>query len=575
VTSLAPLHTPLPDGSGDGAHSDDQAVSQWGLGFAYLRERGRQWWRPTGAPREARSSLRERMVPSFAREPWWVSWGVPLLVTLIGGFMRFWRLGKPKSVIFDETYYAKDAWAVIHFGHERSWVLDDKQSMTPDDMKIIANPHIWRSLLDGDKAGNAVHPPVGKWMIGGGEWLFGFNPVGWRFAAALCGTLAILMTARIGRRLFRSTLVGGLAGLFLAFDGMEFVMSRTALLDIFVMFWTLAAFGCFLVDRDKMRGRLVAWRESFPPTPLPNDALGPKLGWRPWRVAGAVCLGLDLGTKWSGIMVILVFIPMTMLWDHAAFRAVGIRRHWGAFARRALWQPAALGVLAIVVYVCTWAGWFITKNGYDRQWAAEHGAIHVRGLSALRSWWQYHWDTYHFHVGLDSPHPYMSNPWSWLVMGRPTDYYYCSQNQAGCPALGPDQHQQVLALGTPTLWWFATIALVWCLWRWIARRDWRAGAILGGMLAAWGFWLNYQHRTIFTFYAVAFVPFMTLAAAYLLGAILGRPDASRTRRQWGAIVAGAITVCILLTFVYFYPIYSAGTITYDQWRGRMWWPSWV
>ena len=53
------------------------------------------------------------------------------------------------------------------------------------------------------------------------------------------------------------------------------------------------------------------------------------------------------------------------------------------------------------------------------------------------------------------------------------------------------------------------------------------------------------------------------AAGYLLGVILGRPDASRNRRQWGAIVAGAITVCILLTFVYFYPIFSAGTITYE------------
>jgi dolichyl-phosphate-mannose--protein O-mannosyl transferase len=515
------------------------------------------------------------MVPSFDREPWWVSWGFPLLVTLVGGFMRFWHLGRPKSVVFDETYYAKDAWAVIHFGHERSWVLDDKSSMTPTDLKIIHDPSVWRSLLDGNKPGNAVHPPVGKWMIGAGEWLFGFNPFGWRFVAALCGTLAILMVARIARRMFRSTLVGCLAGLLLAADGMEFVMSRMALLDIFVMFWTLAAFGCLLVDRDKMRTRLVNWRESLPPTPLPDDTRGPRLGWRPWRIGAAVCLGLDLGTKWSGIAMILVFMAMSMLWDHAAFRAVGIRRHWLVFVRRALWQPFVLGALSIVVYMSSWAGWFLTKDGYDRQWAAEHGAIHVRFLSALRSWWQYHWDTYHFHVGLDSPHPYMSNPWSWLVMGRPTDYYYCNQGETGCPPLNADQHQQVLALGTPTLWWFATIALVWCVWRWLFRRDWRAGAILGGMFAAWGFWLNYQHRTIFTFYAVAFAPFMVLAAAYLLGVIMGRPDAPRNRRQWGAIAAGVITICILLTFIYFYPIYSAQTITYNQWKSRMWWPSWI
>jgi dolichyl-phosphate-mannose-protein mannosyltransferase len=356
---------------------------------------------------------------------------------------------------------------------------------------------------------------------------------------------------------------------------MEFVMSRTSLLDIFVMFWTLAAFGCFLIDRDKMRSKLVDWRETFPPGPLSDDVPAPKLGWRPWRIAAAVCLGLDLGTKWSGIWIIPCFLVMSLLWDHAALRAVGIRRHWAAFFRRDTWQSISMGLLSLVTYFLSWTGWFITKDGNYRQWAAEHNAIHVRGLSALRSWWEYHWQTYHFHTNLESPHAYMSNPWSWLVMGRPTDYYYCSKGNEGCPPLADNQHQQVLALGTPPLWWFATLALIWCAWRWLARRDWRAGAILCGMVAAWGFWLNYQHRTIFTFYAVAFVPFMVMAAAYLLGVIVGRSDALQYRRVWGAVVAGAITVYILVMFIYFYPIYSAQTITWNQWIDRMWWPSWI
>ncbi|MFL6116448.1 MAG: dolichyl-phosphate-mannose--protein mannosyltransferase [Catenulispora sp.] len=571
MTSLAPTRSTLPDDDSE----DDYGRRRRGGSH---RERGRVWYRPNLRPRDDRQgelSLRERLVPSFAREPWWVSWGFPFLITAVAGVMRFWHLGLPKWVIFDETYYAKDAWATIHFGHEVGWHDDGPNvGMAIDDHKIIANPHIWRSLV-ADHHGNAVHPPVGKWMIGFGEWLFGFNPTGWRFSAALCGTLAILMTARIARRMFRSTLIGCLAGLLLAADGMEFVMSRTSLLDIFVMFWTLAAFGCFLIDRDKMRSRLVDWRESHPPGPLPDDVPPPKLGWRWWRIAGAVCLGLDLGTKWSAIWIIACFLVMSLLWDHAALRAAGIRRHWFAFFRRDTWQAISLGLLSVATYTATWTGWFITKDGNYRQWAAEHNAIHVQGLSVLRSWWEYHWQTYHFHTNLDSPHAYMSNPWSWLVMGRPTDYYYCSKGGEGCPPLAENQHQQVLALGTPPLWWFATLALVWCLWRWIARRDWRAGAILCGMVAAWAFWLHYQHRTIFTFYAVAFVPFMVMAAAYLLGVIVGRADALQYRRVWGAVVAGAITVYILVMFIYFYPIYSAQTITWNQWIDRMWWPSWI
>ena len=51
----------------------------------------------------------------------WSAWGGPLLVTLFAGVLRFWNLGSPKAVIFDETYYAKDAWALVHRGFEVNW----------------------------------------------------------------------------------------------------------------------------------------------------------------------------------------------------------------------------------------------------------------------------------------------------------------------------------------------------------------------------------------------------------------------------------------------------------------------
>ncbi|NEE46597.1 phospholipid carrier-dependent glycosyltransferase, partial [Streptomyces sp. SID8455] len=57
-----------------------------------------------------------------------------------------------------------------------------------------------------------------------------------------------------------------LAGLLLAVDGLHFVMSRTALLDLIVMFFVLAAFGCLVVDRDRARRRLA--------DALPVDAEG-------------------------------------------------------------------------------------------------------------------------------------------------------------------------------------------------------------------------------------------------------------------------------------------------------------
>ena len=55
--------------------------------------------------------------------------------------------------------------------------------------------------------------------------------------------------------MFGSIVLGCAAGLLMAFDGMHFVLSRTALLDIFLMFFVLAAFGALVLDRDQRRPR--------------------------------------------------------------------------------------------------------------------------------------------------------------------------------------------------------------------------------------------------------------------------------------------------------------------------------
>ena len=109
-------------------------------------------------------------------------------------------------------------------------------------------------MVYGTEGDFVVHPPVGKWLIGWGEAPFGIlNSFGWRFAVALAGTISILMLGRIARRLFRSDLLGTVAAALLAFEGHHFVHSRTGLLDIFVMFFGLAAFGALLIDRDQAR----------------------------------------------------------------------------------------------------------------------------------------------------------------------------------------------------------------------------------------------------------------------------------------------------------------------------------
>ncbi|MER5628833.1 phospholipid carrier-dependent glycosyltransferase, partial [Streptosporangium sp. NPDC001681] len=75
---------------------------------------------PDGGPS---GSVRDRLVPPMPGNPLW-GWLGPLLVTVFGAILRFTNLGHPNAVMFDETYYAKDAWALINFGAEHNVVKD-------------------------------------------------------------------------------------------------------------------------------------------------------------------------------------------------------------------------------------------------------------------------------------------------------------------------------------------------------------------------------------------------------------------------------------------------------------------
>ena len=548
-------------------------------------ERGRSWMRPNGTPFPAtRASIRERLVPEYYPEFFrGAGWILPLLVTIVGGVMRFWNLGKPQQIIFDETYYAKDGWAMYVYGWEHNW-----QTSTVSDPALgAAGTGYQQNGVAHFAAGPeyVVHPPFGKWVIGAGEKIWGLNPTGWRIMEALLGTIAVYILARTARRMFRSTLLGCIAGLFLAFDGLAFVMSRTALLDGLLMFWVLAGFSCLVVDRDKTRARFADWREERGYTLLESLDRGPKLGIRPWRLLAGLCLGLAVATKWNGVAFCVGFTILSVLWDMGARRAVGVR--WPLFAtlvRDVLWALLCLPILMVATFVASYAGWiFDTSNGggYDRFWANSNPSnFWPTWTDPFRSLWNYVDQQYQFNANLQSPHPYQSNPWSWLVMGRPVAFYYCGDPKPGvavCPSGGASNgfSQEVLALGNPLMWWIATAGILYLLWRWIARRDWRAGAILCGIAWGIGLWMHYAERTIFSFYAVSFVPFMCLSATMVVGAVLGKADASPVRRSWGAATAGTIVVAVVALFMYFYPIYTGQTISYTDWSNHMWFQSWI
>ena len=133
-----------------------------------------------------------------------------------------------------------------------------------------------------------------------------------------------------------------------------------------------------------------------------------------------------------------------------------------------------------------------------------------------------------------------------------------------------------MALGTPLLWWMGTLAIAIVFGYWIASivkgsNDKIAGFILLGIAAGYLPWFLLQRRTVFTFYAIVFEPFLIFALVYVAEKYLGARPWQKNRKR-------VVILCILLiaiNFLYFLPIYNGSILSYSSWSQRMWLPSWI
>ncbi|MCD4532554.1 phospholipid carrier-dependent glycosyltransferase [Nocardioides sp. cx-169] len=528
-----------------------------------------------------------------------VSWGAALGVTLLALFLRLWRLGTPQQFEFDETYYAKDAWSMLNHGYVRDYVEDAD--------KLILNGKttgVWT-----DDPSMVVHPEVGKWIIALGEQAFGMDPFGWRVSAAVVGALMVLVMCRLVRRLTGSTMLGCVAGLLLSFDGLHFVLSRLALLDIFLSFFLLCAVTCLVVDRDWYRARMAAALDG----PVGPESWGPVRAvlLRPWLVLGGVCFGLAVGTKWTAAVPLAAFGILVWLWSAGARRASGVR--WPVL-RSAVVDGipafAQLVVVAFVVYIGTWTGWLVHADEYeehlsatqytrfvaegetcddeptlnDDRWptasqpdAAGPGEV----VQSLRSLWSYHQDlfTFHTHFLNCSDHDYGSKPAGWLLLNRPVGVAAdtgIEPGTRGCEApAGSTCLRQVLLLGTPVLWWGGILALLYAGAMWLGARDWRFGFAIVGTASTWLPWLRYDDRPIFFFYAIAALPFIVVALTLAMGRLIGPSRLPSTRRTVGVVLAGSFFVLVLVNFAWFWPIYTHELLTRSEWLDRIWFARWI
>jgi dolichyl-phosphate-mannose--protein O-mannosyl transferase len=517
------------------------------------------------------------------RPGWWrldrhdIIWLIAL--TLVAGILRF---GSPIFLdIFAHPGSAApiNAWGVGHNYMDPSLGgLGKPNSIAPDSPFIFDELYFANDAHD-DLLGKDYfdpEPPLAKLIIAIGIQLFGFNSFGWRFMPALFGTALIPLMYLLARQLLTVRFFAIAAGVLTAFDGLTFVESRTAVIDIIPITLVVLAYLLFHQHLNADSARTRRWL----------------------IVATGVVLGLAIGAKWTalaayGTIVVMLALRLLLRWT----------RYDGATAGTAL---LSLALVPAIIYSLTFIRYLTITHGITNlpQPALAFAPFHFDPSAAWTELREWHWQTWHYHITLTAPHIFYSPWWSWPLDFRPVVYYYASAGLGTDQSTGTGLVAEIFNLGNPLVWWGGTLSLVGLIAGLVgliidyrsrgdedrdsrdlagpvAQRLYTTLFILVAFAAAW-LPLARIPRGLFLYHMLGGLPFMFLALALALTYLrsVGFSLGDWAKNLSGAVPAVAYLVMVIGFFLYFYPLWTGLPLSPDALNSHVWfafikpWPNW-
>lgn len=475
------------------------------------------------------------------RFPWfWIGIAAVFLVSVS---LRFWGLSRFNTLVFDEVYYAKFA--------------NNYLTNTP--------------FFDG-------HPPLSKYIIAIGMWLGSYLPFGqeavnsltgsirstwsYRWLNALTGSFIPLVVAGIAYQLSHRRSYALIAALFAAADGLFLVESRYALNNIYLVIFGLLGQWFLLLALDR-GGR----QRSF------------------WLALAGIGFGASVAIKWNGLWFLLgAYLIWSAAWVIKWVRFLSPNQRQPVRIQTCLQNLTQLNIWHVLFYLA-----IIPAVVYSIQWIP-----HLK-LNPTPDFWEVHKQIleYHQRIGDGSNvHRYCSHWYTWMLMIRPVAYFYQTAQSVTEPlsVMGPPLPiatgkviYDVHAIGNPALWWLSTAAILLLLgiliqrliaWlisnrqRLIAADTWISFYLVINWLANLLPWVRVTRCTFIYHYMGASV-FSGLAIALLVDKCL------HSYRYAYRVLGVTIIFLILLAFVFWMPIYLGLPLSFESYRLRMWFPSWI
>ncbi len=412
-----------------------------------------------------------------------------LLLFLVGFGFRVYDLDIPKDYYFDEIYYAFTAQEMAK-GNREAW-------------------ESWNESPEG-LAYEWTHPPLGKELIAAGILIFGDNTFGWRIIQALFGALGTIFIYLLAKNLFRIKSIGLIAAFLYLFESFIFVLSRIAMVDIFLLNFILLA-TLFLVNyANSRKGYYLALCGLFS--------------------------GAAMSIKWSGVYVaeFLTLNAFILIYYFEIYSKKELNISSMSVFLKSIVPKMILFfiIIPLAVYMFSYIPFFVYGNSFDN-------FLLLQG------------NMFGYHQGVTGTHPYQSNWWQWPLMLKPVFVY-----------LGDfgEKHRYIYMIGNPLIWWSGVVFLLLAIVRSVKNELISLGFAVLCVFAYWLPWVLSPRKMSFMYHYMPSFIFIIVISAYFL-------DLIWKKYEYGKYLVGGYLLLVLGLFIFYYPILVATPLFEDElWR---------
>ena len=376
-----------------------------------------------------------------------------------------------------------------------------------------------------------THPHFGKELISAGILFFGMNPFGWRFMSVIFGILLIPVMYLFARRLFHEPFLAASTTALLVFDCMHYNLSRIATIDIFAAFFILSMYyfmyRYFQKDSAfcQTAGAAAAYNGNF----LPREVLLP-------LALSGLSMAFGIATKWTGVYAGLGLGILFIWYTITHFPKGKVLRLFGFCC-----------VFFILIPLAVYTLCFIPVVGYT-----PYSGLLDKAISGTRYMFDYH-------SKLIAEHYYSSPFYEWPVIWMPL----LDANDA----VSENLVSSVSCMGNPLIWWVGIPCQLYVFFRWIFKKDKKAGFLCISYLAQYVPWMSVGRITFIYHYFPAIL-FVILMMGYTMAHL-------RERFSWGTKAIAAYLAAAVLCFFIFFPVISGLPVDKEYGLSLRWLKEWI